>query len=142
MTASKLTVLIHRGPPYLRPNDELLCLPVFRSSKRWESSFHFRPFLSVRRLKTTACDCFQSAARNRLQSSIRNLGKVWSIDRANLLADRAKARKDRRYPLTAPKNWRNLPEDWRVLPRTRSNAQLFFYASLYFPFATGNRGAT
>ena len=47
----------------LRPNDELLCLPVFRSSKRWESSFHFRPFLSVRRLKTTACDCFQSAAR-------------------------------------------------------------------------------
>jgi len=43
MTASKLTVLIHRGPPYLRPNDELLCLPVFRSSKRWESSFHFSP---------------------------------------------------------------------------------------------------
>ena len=103
MTASTLNVLIHRGPPYLRPNDELLCLPVFRSSKRWESSFHFRPFLSVRRLKTTACDCFQSAARNRLQSSIRNLGKVWSTDRANLLADRAKARKDRRYPLTAPK---------------------------------------
>jgi len=67
---------------------------------------------------------------------------VWSIDRANLLADRAKARKDRRYTLTAPKEWRNLLEDWRVLPRTRSNAQLFFYASLYFPFATGNRGAT
>ena len=43
MTASKLTVLIHRGPPYLRPNDELLCLPVFRSSKRWESSLHFSP---------------------------------------------------------------------------------------------------
>ena len=43
MTASTLNVLIHRGPPYLRPNDELLCLPVFRSSKRWEGSFHFSP---------------------------------------------------------------------------------------------------